>query len=414
MKIFCRGFLAIFLILLGLLLSAYTPDYNLNYRTFSVPFSEDINPPTEHYVTYGKISLPNGEIAKSGGIKLKVYIRYSIGMASEDLIIQEGSNSVEYKLEADAIGNFGLPCYVLEDNYGYVQQGGYKSIFGGCNLPFLPTEPAVSEYKDKHLIECNLMLVPSDCTIKGTIYLPDGRKADYGGEHITISASTGTDTKDKTIYSTDISIPEGKNSADYFICVQSGKEYSVSYKYNVLPRYSYETEGFYHNNLKNTFSSTPGAITGIILSIIETEDHRQIKKRSLKRKENWELSEKTSGGAISLNPSIADEKVKFTVSSEIIDKWEKWGQQTANTTSGDISSNIFKLEGYCLYTYEKSIKDSTLVSWNANGDFEIKPLTSGVHYYYCQALFDHGLRSSISNVVKITYQKDKSKILFGG
>lgn len=404
MKIIYRGLLATFLILLGLFLSAYTPDYNLNYRTFSIPFSKDIDFPTEHYVTYGKISLPNGEIAKSGGIKLKVYIRHSIGMASEDLIIQEGSNSVEYKLEADTIGNFGLPCYVLEGNYGYIEQGGYKSsFFERSNLPFLPMELALSDYKDKHLKECNLTLVPSDCTIKGTIYLPDGRKANYGGEHITISASTGTDPKDKIIYSKDIEIPEGENSADYFICVQSGKEYSVSYSYYALPRYSYETEGFYHNNLKNTFLSTPGTITGINLSILETKDYRQIKKRSLKRNENWELSEKTSGGAISLNSSIADEKVKFTVSSEIIDEWGKRDQR-------------FKLEGYYLYTYEKSIKDSTLILYNPNPEFEIKPSTLGVHYYYCQAIFDFGLRSSISNVVKITYQKDKPKIeiLLGG
>jgi hypothetical protein len=402
MRFYRKGFAVICILLIALSLRVYASDYKI----YKIPDSGmKITPKTDHYITYGKICLPDGMIAPSGGIKVKVVID---AFDSKNLTIPEGTNSVEYRLEADSTGS-GLPYYILEENYGYVLQGGY----GGSDYSQIDEyNTMMSQFKDKFNKECNLTLVPSDSTIYGTIYLPDNMVANYGGEHITISARTSS-----KCYSRDITIPEGKNSLDYFICVQSGKDYTVAYKYIGTSIYSYEAEGYYHNNLTTTLSATTGAITGTNLGIIyKNENYGKLQKRSLTKNEYWELTEKTSGSAISIKPYIDGDKIKFSVNSEVIDKWEKWGQQMASITSGAISLNFFKLKGYCLYSYEKSIKDSSLIlySSNPNASFQIKSLTAGTRYYYCQAIFEHGLRSSVSNAAKIIYNKDISKIKIAG
>lgn len=130
----------------------------------------------EMYVE-GTISLPDGKVAPAGGIKLRLVLESKKASISNEILIEEGKNSIAYSIsyskESKYINDeYILRCELITPVEGYNDVSYY---IGDNEAPF---EYFVKKLKlPKNYSNISTTLVESK-KVKGTLLLPDGITAD--------------------------------------------------------------------------------------------------------------------------------------------------------------------------------------------------------------------------------------------
>lgn len=220
----------------------------------------------------GTVSLPEGDTAPVGGIKVSIAALNYDDLLKSDIVnatytsvtIAEGENSVNYSLAVpvDSITNKYIIEYSVYSE-PYKIERVYYSIDGITPLFVLATPVDISNGDVEGI---NVKLLPTNI-ISGTISLPDGDTAPAGGIGVSIYAGN---------YSTQVTIPEGENSVGYSLPVvtdDTGSGYTVYYY--ISPEYGYVQIGYYstEGTVLNSADGTvvdvsSGTVDGINLELI--------------------------------------------------------------------------------------------------------------------------------------------------
>jgi len=250
------------------------------------PGGNDDEPEDKEITISGTVSLPVGDLAPAGGIKLKVYAidnDWSPDNSNEDgffyidLTIPQGKSSAGYSLPIPVKTgrkNF-IVWYSIESSSKYVQRGYYST--GGTVLNQITA--SLVEVTGKNVGGIDFRLIPGN-VISGKVSLPDGDAAPAGGIQVYISAETDNGTpnvfEDDYYFGKYVTIPEGKNSADYSITVMPNAAesyYIVGYsQYSVdsyLGKGYYGINGMtYYENLAGPVDVSSGDAEGIDLELM--------------------------------------------------------------------------------------------------------------------------------------------------
>lgn len=216
----------------------------------------------------GKVSLPAGDVAPSGGIEVKLAAGYYAKPYYTDYVtITEGQNSSNFEIAAYAndSDNKYILWYSMEDTDGYISYGFYNG--SGMTIKSNDAAPIDIRYNDVSNIQ---MAILYGRTISGTVRLPDNRTAPEGGIQVEIAVKN----RDwSPYYSRMVKIEGGKNSVGYTITVPDrNNSYYVSY-YSVES--GYVRVGYYQGG--NTAANSDNAsivnvyskyVSGINLSLI--------------------------------------------------------------------------------------------------------------------------------------------------
>lgn len=167
----------------------------------------------------GSVYLPNNRLAPADGLNLYLYLKSSTDNQSIPLTIEEGKNSVNYSFIAANVQDYTLQ-YSISPNFGYLTKGYYNIL--GTRID--ENSATILNLYTEGKSDVNLALI-STKAIAGTLSLPNGDAAPKGGIDISIYATNN----DSMLYSTNVTIPEGKASVDYVIGVPKDKDYKVSY-----------------------------------------------------------------------------------------------------------------------------------------------------------------------------------------
>lgn len=182
----------------------------------------------------GTISLPSGDIAPNTGVEIAVMASTDNGTPSDNtdnfntrtiLKIPGGKSSVSYKLTvAKSNALYSVEVSVDSSNSDYLDKGYYSSI--GTTM----------DSKEQTLIDpsntapINISILRGN-RIDGTVSLPKGDIAANGGYYVRVNAVNVSNSD--LSFSTNITIPDGRNSAPFSLKVDPSKAiYKVSYNMN--------------------------------------------------------------------------------------------------------------------------------------------------------------------------------------
>ncbi|HHW00925.1 MAG TPA: hypothetical protein GXX36_15420 [Clostridiaceae bacterium] len=209
------------------------------------------------------ISLPYGDVAPEGGIDVTIFAVNNNGTPDDDS--DDFSFNTEVKIfegTSDAYCTLFMPAYILSSKYvfhyeidsgkGYLQKG-YYSITGTIDSYDLATPVDVNTISDLH-IDLDIIY---DTAITGTVTLPDGDIAPAGGIRVGISAFNNREGL-ISLYQANTIIPEGKNSARYYLPVPPTNDANFSYQvfYFVDTEFGYVQQGYYSNDGTTPYSNS--------------------------------------------------------------------------------------------------------------------------------------------------------------
>jgi len=183
----------------------------------------------------GTIALPGGKIAEED-----IVVKITAENSGNVLVnIPKGTNSVPYMIRiAPSIEGKGCKVgYEVSSEYGFVVAEYYSSNGMVRNSKLADDINA----NDNDVTNINLTLVEPK-KIMGKVALPDGAVADKDIQ-IKVTGSNGIDG-----VSTNVIIPQGKNSADYTLELPpNDKGYEYVVKYENWGEYKYTTYGYYNS-----------------------------------------------------------------------------------------------------------------------------------------------------------------------
>jgi len=171
----------------------------------------------------GKVVLPEGKVAPSGGLTVRVYAKSSSKTNNITVIIPEGKSSADYTVIVPEATTYTL--YYQTSNSDYVDTG-YYSVIGTVRSSSAADQIRLTADVPSET-DIDLTLIAKRI-ISGTVTLPDGEIAPAGGVSVTVTAVSGSDKATANVV-----IPEGLGSANYTLKVPpstSGKGYLVSYQ----------------------------------------------------------------------------------------------------------------------------------------------------------------------------------------
>ena len=238
---------------------------------------------TSHSMLSGVLSLPDGDKAPSGGVKitLNVYTDNATASNKNDdvaftrtLTIPKGEKSLNYSLmvpkSTNKAARFSI-SYTVENGYapfGYYSSKGTTAI---------KAEQTLIKLNDGDKSGINIELLPGK-TISGKIIMGNKKTAPSEDMLFTVTAvQEGANTKstdDDIIISKEVKINKGKKEADYVLTVplnKAGSGYKVYYTYKDG---TYTETGYYHKNgtTRNTGRVTlidvGNTVTGINLTTL--------------------------------------------------------------------------------------------------------------------------------------------------
>ncbi|WP_202708850.1 hypothetical protein [Sporosalibacterium faouarense] len=358
---------------------------------------------SELFEISGRISLPEGEVAPEGGVKVRIYLPLGLGETYETFYIEEGENFVEYSLSEKAM-EVRLPYLLLNDDYGYYIKA-FPILEDGEENKDLVRKLNENNEADN----INFELEPCNSIIYGKISFPNDFKCTRGGRIIKITAISkdifSTDSNDMEIplyFSREILFPEGKNSIDYFLPVKPNSRYSLQYSFNESPPPGYENTGFFHSDFSQMISVEDGPLQNIDIPLIHKVIFKgNYSKRALTLFESLEIESKIERNIINLEYKRLNNKLKFKFKSDYLGKLDE-------TEDKYIQNNInkFKLLGYNVYCYKDEDYNSTELIMHLSKDkkeFDINPISEGTYNYYVTATYEKGLESLPSNIVTVDY-----------
>lgn len=238
---------------------------------------------TSHSMLSGVLSLPDGDKAPSGGVKitLNVYTDNATASNKNDdvaftrtLTIPKGEKSLNYSLmvpkSTNKAARFSI-SYTVENGYapfGYYSSKGTTAI---------KAEQTLIKLNDGDKSGINIELLPGK-TISGKIIMGNKKTAPSEDMLFTVTAVLeGTNTKstdDDVVISKEVKVQKGKTEADYVLTVplnKAGSGYKVYYTYKDG---TYTETGYYHKNgtTRNTGRVTlidvGNTVTGINLTTL--------------------------------------------------------------------------------------------------------------------------------------------------
>jgi predicted RNA binding protein with dsRBD fold (UPF0201 family) len=176
----------------------------------------------------GTISLPNGEVASSGGVQVTVMVE---GNRSVSVTIPAGQNSTTYAMSGNITpGNYWISYSYSGNNY--VQRGYYNA--GSMVL----STSGISQTSVTTASTINLTLIKG-VQVSGTVSLPNGEVEPSGGVSLEMNIYTNSGVS----YSKSLIIPAGQSSISYSMNVPTGNSY-IRYTYDGS---SYVQTGFNKN-----------------------------------------------------------------------------------------------------------------------------------------------------------------------
>jgi len=201
------------------------------------------------------ISLPDGDVAPEGGINVVIYAINDNGTPDDDSDDLSFNISVEIPEGWDGeYCELSVPAYILNSKYvfyyetdsgkDYLQKG-YYSIAGTTDGYDLATPVDVNTSSGRYIA----LDILYGTAIVGTVSLPDGDIAPAGGIRVSILAFNITEGL-IPLYQTHTIIPEGKNSARYYLSVPTINDANFSYRvcYFVGTEFGYVEQGYYSND----------------------------------------------------------------------------------------------------------------------------------------------------------------------
>lgn len=218
----------------------------------------------------GMILLPEGETAPAGGMEGNIYVNPQNGNSySAPFNIPEGSSSANYAvvLPENISATSCRINYWLDTNNGEYSSQGYYSTNG-----------TTTKYSSASLVDLsagsvsgvNITLLPNSL-ISGDISLPNNMSAPAGG----IDARVYVVLSDGDSNVTNLTIPEGENSASYSITIPAENcDYKVMYELeNNYIGYSnigyYSTEGTTIDpNSATIMNASEGNVSGVNLPLL--------------------------------------------------------------------------------------------------------------------------------------------------
>ena len=239
---------------------------------------------TSYSTLSGVLSLPNGDTAPTGGVKitLNVYTDNATPSNEKDdvsfsrtLTIPKGEKSLSYSVmvpkSANRNAGFSVSYYTVENGYAPF---GYYSSKGTTAIKAEQTLIKLNE-GDKRGI--NIGLLPGK-SISGKIIMGNTKTAPSEEMFFTVTAvQEGANTKstdDDIIISKEVKINKGKTEAEYVLTVplnKAGSGYKVYYTYKDG---TYNETGYYHKNgtTRNegrvTLIDVGNTVTGINLTTL--------------------------------------------------------------------------------------------------------------------------------------------------
>lgn len=176
----------------------------------------------------GTISLPEGEIAPSGGIAIEVKAVLD-KLYYTGAFIEEGQSSAIYMLtvpKSDEVKGYEISYWIKEEIEGYISSACYN--INGTTTDWGQATPVEASNQDVSGIDIELVkeMTISEIKIIGTISLPSGEVAPVGGIDIVINA------EGENYYGTEVFIEEGQNSAPYTLALLENDEiyeYKITY-----------------------------------------------------------------------------------------------------------------------------------------------------------------------------------------
>jgi len=238
---------------------------------------------TSHSMLSGVISLPDGDKAPSGGVKITLTVYTDNTTASNEkddvsftrtLTIPKGAKNLNYSVMVPKSTNkkagFSV-SYTVENGYAPF---GYYSSKGTTAIKAEQTLIKLNE-GDKSGI--NIELLPGK-KISGKIIMGNKEAAPSNDMLFTVTAiqegSKANSTDDDIIVSKEVKVQKGKTEAAYDLTVplnNAGSGYKVYYKYKDG---TYEETGYYHKNGtsrkegKVTLIDVGNTVTGINLTTL--------------------------------------------------------------------------------------------------------------------------------------------------
>lgn len=218
----------------------------------------------------GMILLPEGETAPAGGLEGNIYVNPQNGNSySAPFNIPEGSSSANYAvvLPENISATSCRINYWLDTNNGEYSSQGYYSTNG-----------TTTKYSWASLVDLsagsvsgvNITLLPNSL-ISGNISLPNNMSAPNGG----IDARVYVVLSDGDSNFTNLTIPEGENSASYSITIPAENcDYKVMYELeNNYIGYSnigyYSTEGTTNDpNSATLMNASEGNVIGVNIPLL--------------------------------------------------------------------------------------------------------------------------------------------------
>jgi len=250
------------------------------------PGGNDDTPDDKKRTISGTVSLPDGKVAPTGGIKLRVYalndnltpdVILDDFFVSVNLTIPQGKRSADYSLSVpvNTENKSYIIWYIIENNLQYIQRGYYSTE--GTVLNQSSASPV--DITNGNVKDIDLEFIPGNI-ISGKVSLPDGDVAPAGGIQVDISAKTDNGTPyaviDDYYFSIFVTIPEGQNSVDYSLPVKANiAESCYIVSYVLFSEYGYAQSGYYSINgttskesLASPVDASNGDVGGIDLKIL--------------------------------------------------------------------------------------------------------------------------------------------------
>lgn len=176
----------------------------------------------DSYTISGRISLPEGQVAPTGGLAVTVYAEATdnrvdrpwaqIPTVKKELIIAKGKSSIDYQLEVREDGSEYIVYYKLKEKSDkYINQAYYTKASKA--LSYMDALPI--DYTNSTGIDLNII---GTYIIKGKVALPAGEVAPRGGLEVTVFVSTDnpyTIPEDTYCTIAFVTIPEGERVAEY-------------------------------------------------------------------------------------------------------------------------------------------------------------------------------------------------------
>ncbi len=221
----------------------------------------------------GTVSLPGGNMAPSGGLKVEIYAEDA---GDAWVTIPSGENSIEYAMKVlpNIEGKGYKVNYRISSEYDFVNYGYYHQDGTVRNSKL--AQPVIANNSDVSDIDIKIMRPKA---IEGTVQLPEGMKAPQGGITINIAVFNETDGA-----STEVKIPYNQSSVEYSISLPPNDPgYGYKVRYENWSNTLYTTYG-YHGDTETTVNISYAKLVDIHTADASGIDMTLLRKKTVNGK----------------------------------------------------------------------------------------------------------------------------------